>query len=328
MSQASLAWTPPLVRFLKAILRLPAFLLFDFYSHSQTIRVPVITKKALRTFSTPRITTALVQVGRPGLDGSLPGELQIYSATLRFTAHLTGLRWLMYYHRIISFFLFCGVFFTISLLTALVLWVAAGYIWTNEEDLSAGDTIAGEMTVVKTEDNSEAKSDSLLRKGSHGKEKKEDPTRRELQDQARRLSQARHKDDALFHGGTDTEGEEESQSILNHVQFAAVKGEEDNDSVLRHLQFDSEGEGVMVRGESSTNTTSEGSSPKWQDVSFTGDETLKRDVKTEEPEQNTLAGEVRVKAEGQDASTSARLARNNSIRRRASNRSMKEHSTE
>lgn len=284
----------------------------------------MITKKALRTFSAPRITTALVQVGRPGLDGSLPGELQIYSAKLRFVAHLTGLRWLMYYHRIISFFLFCGIFFTISLLSALVLWAAAGYIWTKEEESAAGDMTTDEIA-IKTEDDGEEKSESPLRKRSYSRGKKEDLTRRELQDQARRLAEARRQDDALFHGGTDTEGEED----LRNVQTEIVQGEEGIQSVLRHLHFDSEGEGVIVKSESGTTTTSERSSPNWQDLSFTGNETLPIKVKKEEqPEEVALANSARIKKEGEESSTSARLARENSLRRRASNRSMKEQRKE
>lgn len=314
--QASLAWTPPLVRFLKAILRLPFFLLFDFYSHSQQIRVPVITKKALRTFAAPRITSALVQVGRPGLDGTLPGELQVYSAKLRFVAHLTGLRWLMYYHRIISFFLFCGVFFAIALFTALILWAAAGYLYAQDSDLTS-EGANTDITSVKTEDVETKSPPSLLRRSSSMKAGKEDPTRRELQDQARRLAQARNRQDAFLHSGTDTEAEDEG-GVLRHLQFGIVS-----------IGSESESEPAVIIKRESENA-SEDNSPNWQGVSFSGNETV-QDVKKEEPESSTpsdLAGEMSPSPTGQDSSSSARLARERALRRRASNRSMKEKSTE
>lgn len=274
-----------------------------------------MTKKALRTFSTPRIASALVQVGRPGLDGTTPGELQIYSATLQFVAHLTGLRWLMFYHRIISFFLFCGIFFAISLLTALALWAIAGFLYNKDAEGPEEHATAIPVT-VKTEDDSDEKKTTMLRRTSSARNNEEDRTRRELQEQARRLAQSRNRGEAFLQSGTDTEAEEERGSILRHSQFGVVS-----------VGSESENEAIVVKREDSR-STSAGGSPNWQDVSFNNDEDFKGSVKKEEPGDSTLAGDMGAGAEQQNSSTSARLARENSIRRRASNRSMKQQSTE
>lgn len=245
------------------------------------------------------------------MDGVAPGELQIYSAKLRFVAHLTGLRWLMYYHRIISFFLFCGVFFTIVITTALILWAASSFLYANDGKM-AEESVVPETESIKSvadaEDQEPAKEVLLVRKKSSSsmRANREDPTRRELEDQARRLAQARNRNATLVHSNTDTEDDE-------------------HETTLRHLQFGtgstaSEDEAVVVKKED--DVTSGDSSPNWQDVSFT-DKTDQPpgSVKKEEAEEASLAGESHISAD-RESSTSARLAREQSLRRRASNRSL------
>ncbi|PWN52886.1 hypothetical protein IE53DRAFT_377784 [Violaceomyces palustris] len=50
------------------------------------------------------------------------GELQTYSASLRFDAHLTGLRFFMYHYPMASFFFFTGLFLSFELAVAVTLW--------------------------------------------------------------------------------------------------------------------------------------------------------------------------------------------------------------
>ena len=66
------------------------------------------------------------------------GELQTYGAVLRFDAHLTGLRFFMYYYPVLSFLLFTALFLALELSAALTLWgVAAIYTTTlTPEQLS------------------------------------------------------------------------------------------------------------------------------------------------------------------------------------------------
>ncbi|KAI5481467.1 hypothetical protein MNV49_004224 [Pseudohyphozyma bogoriensis] len=50
------------------------------------------------------------------------GELQVYKARLRFVACLSGLRYMLYYHSIFSFFVFTFFFTFIELVSAAILW--------------------------------------------------------------------------------------------------------------------------------------------------------------------------------------------------------------
>uniref|UniRef100_V5EXS1 Seipin n=1 Tax=Kalmanozyma brasiliensis (strain GHG001) TaxID=1365824 RepID=V5EXS1_KALBG len=59
------------------------------------------------------------------------GELQTYAASLRFDAHLSGLRFFMYHFPLLSFIIFTGLFLALEMATALTLWsVAAIYTST------------------------------------------------------------------------------------------------------------------------------------------------------------------------------------------------------
>ncbi|CDR99875.1 hypothetical protein, partial [Sporisorium scitamineum] len=58
------------------------------------------------------------------------GELQTYSASLRFDAHLTGLRFFMYHFPLLSFFTFTTLFMAFEMATALTLWAVAA-IYTS-----------------------------------------------------------------------------------------------------------------------------------------------------------------------------------------------------
>ena len=194
--------------------------------------------------------------------------------------------------------------------------------WDDSNSTSSGEQSEAVLsrkhldTDVKSEEDSDEKKVPMLRRTLSAKTSEEDRTRRELQEQARRLAQSRSRGDTFLQSGTDTEAEDESGGVLRHLHFGIVS-----------VGSESENEAVVVKREDSRNTN-EGSSPNWQNISFHGDETSKARVKKEELGESTLAGDLGAAAEQQNSSTSARLARDNSIRRRASNRSMKQQSTE
>lgn len=118
ISQASLVWAPELVRTVQTLFKLPLYLLFpsSVSMPKQQLRVPIVTRKALRSFASGKISKALISVGRQdaypapalaieGADAAAtaieacrpaatlgrPHELQIYKATLHIVAHLTGI---------------------------------------------------------------------------------------------------------------------------------------------------------------------------------------------------------------------------------------------
>lgn len=71
-------------------------------------------------------------------------RLQIYSCNVNIRATLSGVRWLMYRHRITSFLGFTFLFWVIEMSTALFIWLAASYMLADAERTS-------KMSGVKSE---------------------------------------------------------------------------------------------------------------------------------------------------------------------------------
>jgi hypothetical protein len=186
----------------------------------------------------------------------------------------------MYHHRIISFFLFCGVFFSIALLTALLLWVSAGFIFQKGDAVTKSQTESNETTSAKTEEGEDSdtsfKDDTEPTKPIIGrrtslsrKSSRDDPARTELQDQAARLEHARSRGDRFLHNATDTENEEES--VLKDMSFTSVASASDDDDAAAK----------MVKQGSASSSDRSGS--QWQEVDRDGNVTMK--VKKEPKEE-------------------------------------------
>jgi hypothetical protein len=98
------------VRLLRTVMELPYFV-FNFRSESTTLHVPVFDRVSFPRGwrSTPSTLHLEIQSTH---------TLQISSAYVHFRARFTGLRWLMYNHRIISAMVFITIFWTTELVFA------------------------------------------------------------------------------------------------------------------------------------------------------------------------------------------------------------------
>ncbi|KAG0155078.1 hypothetical protein PDIDSM_651 [Penicillium digitatum] len=56
-------------------------------------------------------------------------KMQIYTAQVEFRAKLTGLRWLMYRWKVTSFVVFSSLFWSVSMLSAGLTWLAMTWVW-------------------------------------------------------------------------------------------------------------------------------------------------------------------------------------------------------
>ncbi|KAI1500900.1 putative adipose-regulatory protein-domain-containing protein [Biscogniauxia marginata] len=97
------------------------------------------------------------------LDVQAGQTLQVYSATVTLVARLTGVRWAMYNHRVLSFVVCTTVFWISEMLSMALAWLALGYFFEGRrknggraeeqnreplarirrEDIGAGDESAG-----------------------------------------------------------------------------------------------------------------------------------------------------------------------------------------
>lgn len=72
-------------------------------------------------------------------------EVQVYDVLVKFTARFGGLRWMMYNHRIISFFAFTSAFWFSEMLFAIVGWLVIRVMFP-------GKKVKEEQGLVKAED--------------------------------------------------------------------------------------------------------------------------------------------------------------------------------
>ncbi len=61
-------------------------------------------------------------------------EVQVYDARLHFTARFSGLRWIMYNHRILSFIIFTTAFWGMEITFATLGWLALQTIFAPNSD--------------------------------------------------------------------------------------------------------------------------------------------------------------------------------------------------
>jgi len=78
-------------------------------------------------------------------------EVQVYDVRIRFTARFGGLRWMMWNHRIISFFIFVGAFWVTEVVFTGLGWLALRALLTPAKDIVGGkEAIKGEETEEST----------------------------------------------------------------------------------------------------------------------------------------------------------------------------------
>lgn len=93
--------------------------------------------------------------------------IQIYDATIIFKAKFSGLRWLMYNHRVTSFILFTGLFWISTLVFAITAWITLGvyFVPENESAKDKSDDVFDDLSVKAeeaiTDDDPEIKTEDM-----------------------------------------------------------------------------------------------------------------------------------------------------------------------
>ncbi|KAI1343053.1 hypothetical protein F5Y15DRAFT_371936 [Xylariaceae sp. FL0016] len=90
------------------------------------------------------------------LDIQAGQTLQVYSSTITLVARLTGIRWLMYNHRILSFLVCTTVFWLAEMMSMGVAWMILGYLFMGPSQagrpLNRGDVGGNRLAGVKRRD--------------------------------------------------------------------------------------------------------------------------------------------------------------------------------
>lgn len=131
---AILTYTSTLVTTANTLTGLPWYVL-GWKKESETLAVSMFEGVQFAKGSTNIPDTVNLTI-----EPSPEAEMQFYDAGLRIVARFGGLRWLLYHHRFLSFFVFTTVFWGSSVLSMLLVWLGLSMY------LSSSDT-----TVAKNE---------------------------------------------------------------------------------------------------------------------------------------------------------------------------------
>ncbi|KAI9842257.1 MAG: hypothetical protein M1838_003197 [Thelocarpon superellum] len=145
---ALLTYTSPLVETANRAANL-AWIVLGWRREAEVLRVPMLEAVEFGRGwrNVPRALKLEVQSDE---------KMAIYKAVVTFTARLTGLRWIMYHHRIISLVVFVSVFYVTSLLFASLAWLLLSmYLSPTVSRPTAGTTPVKsdpDAALFKTED--------------------------------------------------------------------------------------------------------------------------------------------------------------------------------
>jgi seipin len=120
---AILTYTSRLVSLSSRILSLPLYIL-GLKHESEMLHIPMAESAIFKKgrANVPAYVLLELQTGQ---------EVQVYDVRVQFKARFGGMRWLMYNHRIISFFTFTTTFWFAEILFAGLSWVTLRYVFTS-----------------------------------------------------------------------------------------------------------------------------------------------------------------------------------------------------
>ena len=78
-------------------------------------------------------------------------KMQFYEAAIHIVARFGGLRWILYHHRILSFFIFTSIFWTSSMFSMLIAWVALSMYQSSSSPASVKEEQDSNRVPIKSE---------------------------------------------------------------------------------------------------------------------------------------------------------------------------------
>ncbi|KAI1654795.1 putative adipose-regulatory protein-domain-containing protein [Daldinia decipiens] len=119
---ALIPYADPLVKTVSRVLFLPYHILYPSASETTTLIIPMGELVEFNQIL-PMSILVEIQAGQ---------TLQVYSATITLVARLTGIRWAMYNHRIISFVVCTVVFWIAEMLSTGLAWLILSSLISNQ----------------------------------------------------------------------------------------------------------------------------------------------------------------------------------------------------
>ncbi|RKF64282.1 Seipin-like protein [Erysiphe neolycopersici] len=156
---AIMTYASLLVSLTSRILTLPLYTL-SFLSEAENLMISIGEDVSFTRGwkNIPSLALLEIQAGQ---------EIQIYDAAIIFKAKFSGLRWLMYNHRVASFILFTGLFWVSTLVFAIIAWATLSmyFVPENESTKNKSDDILDDLSIkvdeMITDDDLEIKTEDM-----------------------------------------------------------------------------------------------------------------------------------------------------------------------
>lgn len=134
---AILTYTSRLVSLSERLFSLPLYI-FRLRQESEILHIPMAESQSFPKGwkNVPGYVMLELQAGQ---------EVQVYDVRVLFTARFGGLRWLMYNHRIVSFFIFTSAFWFSECVFTVLGWLAVRAIFTPKQEVKS-ELVKGEDT--------------------------------------------------------------------------------------------------------------------------------------------------------------------------------------
>ncbi|KAL8716261.1 MAG: hypothetical protein Q9220_000166 [cf. Caloplaca sp. 1 TL-2023] len=155
---AILTYASPVVDTASTVVGLPWYIL-GWKTESERLEV-----KMFEGVEFPRGWTNVPQSLKLVVEADGGEKMQFYEVGVRIAARFGGLRWIMYHHRILSYIIFTSLFWSSSMISALVAWlVLSSYLSTHHT--TAKKEEPDNFPKIKTEPSESEKYDQSLTEG-------------------------------------------------------------------------------------------------------------------------------------------------------------------
>ncbi|KAH8808445.1 putative adipose-regulatory protein-domain-containing protein [Xylogone sp. PMI_703] len=152
---AILTYSSELVTYSERLAALPLYVL-GLRKEAETLVVPMAESVYLERGrqNVPESVFMQLQAGQ---------DIQVYSAVVHFTARLAGLRWFMYYQRVIAFFVGTTAFWVAEMVFALVGWLVLRSLISTDEDKNRNKELVKRQGAVKSEEETDEDSQQKIK---------------------------------------------------------------------------------------------------------------------------------------------------------------------
>lgn len=253
---AILTYTSQIVTLSSQVLSLPLYMV-GLKKESEVLNIPMGEKASFNKGwrNVPEFAMLELQAGQ---------EVQVYDVRLHFKARFSGMRWLMYNHRVLSFLIFTSAFWGSEVLFCLLAWLGLRTLFApktevkmegikGEETDTTGTAIKAEGDEDEEEDEEPDLSDTPRTFPTYGRQP---PLRYEPKVKDEDSDELVLDETAIQPLGADVEGDDEDEDFEGELRDVRGAGRRTDSGIGTSFSEAGERSGVQRRSRGGRGSTS------------------------------------------------------------------------